>query len=130
MSSLNDFRPKANQIAFTSTETIKAGNVQKAIEILQEQIQNSGNGAGELPEILQEISDAWNFVKFNTINVLYYSLQLAFDVLDLENEYLLIAAYERVLTDIDSVCDFMGSIIYHTIYQAISQSILHLYITI
>ena len=54
MSSLNDFRPKANQIAFTSTETIKAGNVQKAIEILQ--------------EILQEISDAWNFVKFETIS--------------------------------------------------------------
>lgn len=110
MSSLNDFRPKANQIAFTSTETIKAGNVQKAIEILQEQIQNSGNGEWELPEILREISDAWNFVKGNTINTLLASLQMAFDELfaDSENEYMLIAGYERVFTDIDSVCDLLG----------------------
>lgn len=110
MSSLNDFRQKANQIAFTSTETLKAGNVQKAIEILHEQIQNSGNGEWELPGVLQEISDAWNFVKGNTINTLLASLELAFEELfaDSENEYMLIAGYERVFTDIDSVCDFMG----------------------
>lgn len=110
MSSLNDFRPKANQIAFTSTETIKAGNVQKAIEILQEQIQNSGNGEGELSGVLREISDAWNFVKGNTINTLLASLELAFEQLfeGSENEYMLIAGYEMVFTDIDNVCDFMG----------------------
>lgn len=110
MSSLNDFRQKANQIAFASTKTLKAGNVQKAIEILHEQIQNSGNGAGELPDILQEISNAWNFVKGNTIITLLASLNLAFDELfaDSENEYMLIAGYERVFTDIDSVCDLLG----------------------
>lgn len=110
MSSLNDFRQKANQIAFASTETLKAGNVQKAIEILHEQIQNSGNGAGELPEILREISDSWNFAKGITLIHFLLWLELAFDQFfaGSEVEEMLIAAYEGVFTDIDSVCDFMG----------------------
>ena len=104
MSSLNDFRPKANQIAFTSTETIKAGNVQKAIEILQEQIQNSGNGEGELSGVLREISDAWNFVKFETIS----NFLLTVGTMVEEYEDLLIPAYETVFRDIEDCCDLLG----------------------
>lgn len=110
MSSLNDFRQKANQIAFASTETLKAGNVQKAIELLHEQIQNSGNGEGELSGVLREISDSWNFAKGITLIHFFLMLEMAFDeiIADSEGEEILIAAYERVFTDIDSVCDFMG----------------------
>lgn len=104
MSSLNDFRPKANQIAFTNTETLKAGNVQKAIELLQEQIQNSGNGEGELSGVLREISNAWNFVKFNAISNFLLTVGTWIE----EYGDMFIEAYETVFKDIEDSCDLLG----------------------
>lgn len=45
---MQDFRTKANQIAFTNTETLKAGNVQKAIESVEAKIPYDEFGGNKL----------------------------------------------------------------------------------
>lgn len=45
---MQDFRTKANQIAFTNTETLKAGNVQKAIESVESKIPYDEYGGNKL----------------------------------------------------------------------------------
>ena len=45
---MQDFRTKANQIAFINTETLKAGNVQKAIESVESKIPYDEYGGNKL----------------------------------------------------------------------------------